>query len=135
MDEGPSDGTRRDDCRRLTLCRVGPSRSDDADVVAGRQRALADLQRPVCGGDLGVARQCFFAVALPPLRPAACFGARFPPLPAPRLLLDWPLLPLWLFLPPLLDASGVLAIAAARDLLMPFSRSPSYCLSFLMDGP
>jgi len=32
-------------------------------------------------------------------------------------------------LPPLLDASGVLAIAAARDLLIPFSRGPSYCLS------
>ena len=37
--------------------------------------------------------------------------------------------------PPLLEASGVFAMAAARDLLMPFLRRPSYCLSSLMLGP
>src|ERR1700704_5590196 len=73
---------------------------------------------------------------LPPLRPAAAFWARFPPLPLPLLRRLWPLPPpLPERLPPLLDASGVLAIAAARPLLMPFLRRPSYCLSFFTDGP
>lgn len=36
---------------------------------------------------------------------------------------------------PFFEAPGVLAIFAARDLLMPFLRRPSYCLSFLMLGP
>jgi hypothetical protein len=77
---------------------------------------------------------------LPPSLPAAAFCARLPPLPLPLLLLLrllplLPLLPLPEFLPPFLDAPGVLAIAAARPLLMPFSRSPSYCLSFLTLGP
>src|SRR5436190_16279449 len=72
--------------------------------------------------------------ALPPLRPAACFWARLPPLPEPLLLLLWllpPPEPPPERLPPLLEASDVLAIAAARDLLMPFLRRPSYCLSSL----
>ena len=73
--------------------------------------------------------------ALPPLRPAACFWARLPPLPEPLLLRLWLEPPLWLRLPPLLEASGVFAIAAARDLLMPFLRRPSYCLSSLMLEP
>jgi len=52
---------------------------------------------------------------LPPLRPAAAFWARFPPLPLPLLRRLWLLPPpLPERLPPLLDASGVLAIAAAR---------------------
>jgi hypothetical protein len=74
--------------------------------------------------------------ALPPLRPALCFCARLPPLPEPLLLL-LRLLPPPLpdFLPPLLEASGVLAIAAALLLLIPFLRSPSYCLSSLTLGP
>lgn len=73
---------------------------------------------------------------LPPLRPAACFWARLPPLPLPLLFLLWLLLwPDPERLPPLLEASGVFAIAAARDLLMPFLRSPSYCLSSLTLGP
>ena len=38
-------------------------------------------------------------------------------------------------LPPLLDASGVLAIFAARSLLIPLSLRASYCLSFLTLGP
>ncbi len=55
-----------------------------------------------------------------------------PPLPEPELLRLWlePLL-----LPPRLDEPGELDIAAALDLLMPFLRSPSYCLSFLTLGP
>jgi len=54
-----------------------------------------------------------------------------PPLPLP--LLFWlRLLPL--LLPPRLDEPDELAIAAARDLLMPFLRRPSYCLSsFTLD--
>ena len=73
--------------------------------------------------------------ALPPLRPAACFWARLPPLPRPLLLRLWLEPPLWLRLPPLLEASGVFAMAAARDLLIPFLRRPSYCLSSLTLGP
>jgi hypothetical protein len=38
-------------------------------------------------------------------------------------------------LPPFSEASGVLAIAAARDLLIPFFLRPSYCLSSWMLGP
>ena len=69
---------------------------------------------------------------MPPLRPAAAFWALLPPLPGPLLLRLWlePLL-----LPPRLDDPGELEIAAARDLLMPFLRRPSYCLSFLTLGP
>ena len=55
-----------------------------------------------------------------------------PPLPEPlllRLRLD-PLL-----FPPRLEEPSELAIAAARDLLIPFLRSPSYCLSFFTLGP
>src|SRR5207302_1236412 len=69
---------------------------------------------------------------LPPLRPAAAFWARLPPLPEPlllRLRLEPPLLP------PRLDEPGELEIAAARDLLIPFLRRPSYCLSFLTLEP
>src|SRR5215212_3790364 len=69
---------------------------------------------------------------LPPLRPAAAFWALLPPLPLPLLFLLW-LLPL--LLPPLLDEPGEFEIAAARDLLMPFLRKPSYCLSFLTLDP
>ena len=72
------------------------------------------------------------AVALPPLRPAAFFWAVFPPLPAPLLFLLWELPLLW---PPREDAPSELEIAAARDLLIPFLRRPSYCLSFLMLEP
>ena len=45
---------------------------------------------------------------------------------------------LWLeplLLPPRLEESGEFEIAAARDLLMPFLRSPSYCLSFFTLDP
>ncbi len=69
---------------------------------------------------------------MPPLRPALFFCAVLPPLPPP-LLLRLRLLPE--LLPPLLDASGVFAIAAARLLLMPFLRRPSYCLSSFTLGP
>jgi hypothetical protein len=74
--------------------------------------------------------------ALPPLRPAAAFWARLPPLPGPlllRLLLLPPPLPD--FFPPREDEPGELEIAAARDLLIPFLRNPSYCLSFLTLEP
>ena len=59
----------------------------------------------------------------------------------PLLLLLWLLPPPEeLFLPPFLDAAlsdPALAfeIAAARPLLMPFLRRPSYCSSFLTLGP
>src|SRR5206468_2658829 len=36
------------------------------------------------------------------------------------------------FFPPLFEAPGLLAILAARSLDMPLSRSPSYCLRFLI---
>ena len=39
------------------------------------------------------------------------------------------------FFPPRLDEPSEFAIAAARLLLMPFLRRPSYCLSFLMLEP
>jgi hypothetical protein len=39
------------------------------------------------------------------------------------------------FLPPRFSAPGEFAMRAARCLLMPFLRSPSYCLSSLIDGP
>jgi len=74
--------------------------------------------------------------ACPPLRPAACFCARLPPLPEPvlfRLRLLPPPLPDCL--PPLLEESGLLDMAAARLLLIPFLRRPSYCLSFLTLEP
>jgi len=39
------------------------------------------------------------------------------------------------FFPPRFSAPGLFAIAAARPLLIPFLRSPSYCLSSFTDGP
>jgi hypothetical protein len=69
---------------------------------------------------------------LPPFRPAAFFWAWLPPLPLPLLLL-LRLLPE--LLPPLLEDPSELDIAAARDLLIPFLRKPSYCLSFLTLDP
>jgi hypothetical protein len=38
-------------------------------------------------------------------------------------------------LPPRLEEPGEFEIAAARDLLIPFFRRPSYCLSFLTLDP
>jgi hypothetical protein len=67
-----------------------------------------------------------FAVALPPLRPAAFFCAVVPP--CDELLreeLDEPD-----FLPPRLDAPEEFAIFAARSFDMPLSFSASYCFSF-----
>src|SRR4029453_13852276 len=72
----------------------------------------------------------FLALALPPLRPAAAFWALVPP-----WLLVSRFFPEPEALPPLLDASGVLAILAARSLLMPFLRRPPYFLSSLTLGP
>jgi hypothetical protein len=69
---------------------------------------------------------------LPPLRPAAFFCAVFPPLPLP---LDFRLWLLPLLFPPRLDEPSEFEIAAARELLIPFLRRPSYCLSFLTLGP
>ncbi|ORV62408.1 hypothetical protein AWC06_10570 [Mycobacterium fragae] len=66
------------------------------------------------------------------MRPAAFFWDVLPPLPRPLLRLLW-LLPE--LLPPLLEDPGEFEIAAARDLLIPFLRRPSYCLSFLTLGP
>jgi GNAT superfamily N-acetyltransferase len=72
-------------------------------------------------------RYDLFAVALPPLRPAAFFCAVVPP--CDELLreeLDEPD-----FLPPRLDAPEEFAIFAARSFDMPLSFSASYCFSFL----
>jgi len=55
-----------------------------------------------------------------------------PPLPPP-LLLRLRLEPL--LLPPRLEEPSEFEMAAARDLLMPFLRRPSYCLSFLTLAP
>ena len=62
-------------------------------------------------------------LAFPPLRPAFFFWAVVPP---------WELSPPEpLFCPPCLDASGELAIFAARSFDMPLSLRASYCFSFL----
>src|SRR5213076_2686395 len=65
----------------------------------------------------------FFAAAFPPLRPAALCCAVVPPWrrspPEPD------------FSPPCFEASGELAILAARSLDMPLSFSASYCFLFL----
>lgn len=63
------------------------------------------------------------------MRPAAAFCALSPSLPLPLPLR------LALLFPPRLEDPGELAIAAARDLLIPFLRSPSYRLSFFTLGP
>src|SRR3954452_24357169 len=72
------------------------------------------------------ARYDLFAVALPPLRPAAFFCAVVPP--CDELLreeLDEPD-----FLPPRLDEPEEFAIFAARSFDMPLSFNASYCFSF-----
>jgi hypothetical protein len=67
---------------------------------------------------------------LPPLRPAAAFCAFVPP-----CLVALRLVPEPDALPPRLEAPGEFAIRAARSLLMPFLRNPSYCLSSFTLGP
>jgi hypothetical protein len=73
--------------------------------------------KPGCAGSL-LARG-----RLAPLAPAAFFCAVVPPClelePDPD------------FLPPRLEAPGLLAMRAARDFDMPLSFSFSYCFSFL----
>src|SRR5215218_5508834 len=61
---------------------------------------------------------------LPPLRPPLRWPSLLPP-PLPPVC----------FLPPFFEAPAVLEILAARSLLMPFLRRPSYCLSFLTLDP
>jgi hypothetical protein len=68
---------------------------------------------------------------LPPFRPASAFWAFVPP--ARLDVVDLPRLDD--FFPPLLEEFGSFAMRAARCLLIPFLRSPSYCLSFLTLGP
>src|SRR4051812_37972695 len=96
----------------MTRERVTGGTRCDASRAARRLRAEASGRRTPAA-----ATYDFFEDFLPPSRPAARFCDFEPPLPLP------------LFLPPLLDASGELAIDAARCLLIPFLRSPSYCLS------
>jgi len=68
-----------------------------------------------------------FAVALPPLRPAAFFCAVVPPCDALlREELDEPDA-----FPPRLDEPEEFAILAARSFDMPLSLSASYCFLFL----
>src|SRR4051812_9890226 len=67
--------------------------------------------------------QCFFAEALPPLRPAALCWAVVPPwslLPDPECDVS----------PPCSEAFGEFAILAARSLDIPLSFRASYCFSF-----
>src|SRR5439155_11828888 len=68
-------------------------------------------------------RHDFFAAAFPPLRPAALCCAVVPPC--------FELPPFPDCFPPCFDASGELAILAARAFDMPFFFRASYCLSFL----
>ena len=70
-------------------------------------------------------------MALPPLRPAAFFCCDVPPWLELLLLAE----PEPDFLPPRLEEPSEFAIAAARLLLMPFLRRPSYCLSSFTLGP
>ena len=63
----------------------------------------------------------FLAVALPPFRPAALCWAVVPP----RFAL---LLPLWDFSPPCFEASGELAILAARSLDIPLTIDFRYII-------
>src|SRR4051794_18563865 len=74
----------------------------------------------------GLTRYHLFAVALPPLRPAAFFCAVVPP--CDELLREEPEPE---DLPPRLDAPDEFAIFAARCFDMPLSFSASYCFSFL----
>src|SRR5581483_5619381 len=64
----------------------------------------------------------FRAAAFPPLRPAATFCACVPPCEELLRFFDSP---------PCFDASGELAMRAARSFDMPLSFSASYCFSFL----
>src|SRR6476659_5566406 len=87
---------------------------------AARFRFSDDIEQPPRSP---AGYECFLAVAFPPLRPAAFFCAVVPPCeaspPEPERS------------PPCLEASGELAIFAARCLDMPLSFSASYCFSFL----
>src|SRR3954454_9955170 len=74
----------------------------------------------------GLTRYDLFAVALPPLRPAAFFCAVVPP--CDELLREEPEPE---DLPPRLEDPEELAIFAARSFDMPLSFSASYCFSFL----
>src|SRR5437868_74595 len=104
---------------------AGPDRPGPPRVVHDRERErVLDEANELASGQL--------LDFLPPLRPAAAFWALLPPLPDP-LLLALRLLPL--LFPPRLDEPGEFEIAAARDLLMPFLRRPSYCVSFLTLEP
>src|SRR3954468_21972727 len=74
----------------------------------------------------GLTRYDLFAVALPPLRPAAFFCAVVPP--CDELLREEPEPE---DLPPRLDAPDEFEIFAARSFDIPLSLSASYCFSFL----
>src|SRR5215216_6676589 len=85
-----------------------------------------DVDDAACGYEL-----------LPPLRPAEAFCDLEPPPPPPP---PPELPPPPLFLPPFFEAwlpepAFAFEIFAARSLLMPFLRRPSYCLSFLTLDP
>src|SRR3954447_20235265 len=98
---------------------------------------LGAVKRERLASDRSAAARCqnggydLLAAALPPLRPAAFFCCVVPPWLA-LLLLEEPDPD---FLPPRLEDPSEFAIAAARPLLMPFLRRPSYCLSFLTLEP
>jgi hypothetical protein len=125
---GPSDNDDRPDRRQPEggdIAVLRPCAAQHAEGVAVERDRLderAGRRPPRERGQL--------LLFLPPLRPAAAFCAFVPPwlvllrrFPEPEAL------------PPLLDEFGSLAMRAARDLLMPFLRSPSYCLSSLTLGP
>jgi hypothetical protein len=109
------------DRHRTILTQLIKDLGGDPNYVSPTAR-LAQVER----GPAPVGPDILLADALPPLRPAAFFWAVVPP------CFEFPPDPD--FWPPCLDASGELAIRAARALDIPLSRSDSYCFSFLMLG-
>src|SRR5215217_3948348 len=124
---------------RSSGSRSMPERPRSSSALSSRQRAsFLAIRSARAVSVIGPSRlepgQLDF---FPPLRPALAFCDFDPPpllLLDPLLLLEL-LLPPPLFLPPFDDAFDVLEILAARSLLMPFLRRPSYCLSFLTLEP
>jgi ABC-type Fe3+ transport system permease subunit len=113
------------------LGRRGVERSTSADPLqsASRPYSATGVNPPASPASLGVT--CGVTVLMALSRRSGAGVTAPSPEPGARRQLFLPPL----FLPPFLDALGVFAIFAARSLLMPFLRRPSYCLSSLTDGP
>ena len=95
------------------------------EIIVVMMIALNGFAASFAIGVGGTGADAYFlrAAALPPLAPAFFFCAVVPPCSGLEPDPD--------FLPPRLEAPGLLAMRAARDFDMPFSFSFSYCLSFL----